>query len=494
MINKILIANRGEIAVRIIRACKEMGIISVAAYSESDKTSLHVQLADESYFLEGTTAAETYLNKEKIIKIALENKVDAIHPGYGFLSENSEFIKLVEVNNLIFIGPSSKSVEMMGSKTAARKLMQKNGVPVVPGTIEPIKSNEDGLILSEEIGFPVLLKASAGGGGKGMKKVFNKEEFVSAFESAQREALKSFGDDSVYIEKLIENPKHIEVQIIADKFGNYRHLFERECSIQRRHQKIIEEAPSPSINEETRKRITETALQAAKACDYYNAGTIELLLDNNNNYYFLEMNTRLQVEHPVTELITNIDLVKEQINIANGNKISFKQEEIKINGHAIECRIYAEDTENNFAPSTGIINYYKTPSGKDVRLDSGIEKGSNVSIYYDPMLSKLSVKSENRIDAINKMIQALNEYEILGCINNINYLKTILMHKKFINNDFSINFIDNNADELKLKIPEDIEIAATIFSAFIKKHSVKKKFVNSQNNFTKNKWNDLIYE
>lgn len=493
MINKILIANRGEIAIRVIRACKELGITSVAVYSEPDKTSLHVQLADESYSLDGVTAAETYLDKQKIIKIAKENNVDAIHPGYGFLSENSQFIKLVEDNNLIFIGPSSKSVEMMGSKTAARKLMQKNGVPVVPGTIEPIKSNEEGLKLAEEIGYPVLLKATAGGGGKGMKKVFNKIEFVSAFESAQREALKSFGDDSVYIEKLIENPKHIEVQIIADKHGNYRHLFERECSIQRRHQKIIEEAPSPSINEEIRKKITYTAIQSAKACNYHNAGTIELLLDENNNFYFLEMNTRLQVEHPVTELITNIDLVKEQINIANGNKISFLQEDVKINGHAIECRIYAEDTENNFAPSTGLINYYKTPSGKDVRIDSGVEKGSNVSIYYDPMLAKLSVKSDSRSEAINKMIQALKEYEIFGCVNNINYLITILNHKSFINNEFSINFIDNNNEELKMKISEDIEAAASIFSAYIKKHSVKKSLKNSINN-SNNKWNELLYE
>lgn len=493
MINKILIANRGEIAVRIIRACKELGITSVAVYSEPDKTSLHVQLADESFSLEGVTASETYLDKQKIINIAKENKVDAIHPGYGFLSENSQFIKLVEDNNLIFIGPTYSSVEMMGSKTAARELMQKNGVPVVPGTIEPIKSNEEGLKLSEEIGYPILLKASAGGGGKGMKKVFNKNEFVSAFESAQREALKAFGDDSVYIEKLIENPKHIEVQIIADKHGNYRHLFERECSIQRRHQKIIEEAPSPSINEETRKRITEAAIKAAKACNYSNAGTIELLLDDKNNFYFLEMNTRLQVEHPVTELITNIDLVKEQINIANGNKISFSQEDIKINGHAIECRIYAEDTENNFVPSTGIINYYKTPSGKDVRIDSGIEKGSIISIYFDPMLAKLSVKSSNRNEAINKMVQALKEYEIFGCITNINYLVTILQHEKFINNDFSINFIDNHFEELKMKISEEIETAASIFSAYIKKHSVKKSVNNSANN-SNNKWSELLYE
>lgn len=493
MINKILIANRGEIAVRIIRACKELGIISVAIYSEPDKTSQHVQLADESYFLDGKTASETYLNKEKIIKIAIENNVVAIHPGYGFLSENAEFIKLVEDNNLIFIGPSSNSVQMMGSKTAARTLMKSYNVPIVPGTIEAIKSKEEGLKISEEIGFPVLLKASAGGGGKGMKKVFNKEEFNSLFESAQREALKAFGDDSVYIEKLIENPKHIEVQIIADKFGNYRHLFERECSIQRRHQKIIEEAPSPSINEETRNKITETAIQAAKACNYYNAGTIEFLFDDTGSFYFLEMNTRLQVEHPVTELITNVDIVKEQINIAKGNKISFKQNDIKINGHAIECRIYAEDCENNFAPSTGKIEHYKTPSGKDIRLDSGIEKGSEVSIYYDPMLSKLSVKSENRNETINKMIQALYEYEIFGCTTNINFLVSILKHQKFIKNNFSINFIENHIEELNTVISEDIETVASIFSAYIKKHSVKKNVVNTGIN-NSNKWSEQLYE
>ncbi|HSP89218.1 MAG TPA: biotin carboxylase N-terminal domain-containing protein, partial [Ignavibacteriaceae bacterium] len=361
MIKKILIANRGEIAVRIIRACKELNIISSAIYSDADKLSLHNHLADESYYIGESQASQSYLNKEKIIELAKKIKADAIHPGYGFFAENFDFIKSVEQSGIIFIGPSSESVRLMGNKTDARTLMQRNKVPIVPGTTKPLQNSKDGKSLCKEIGYPVLLKASAGGGGKGMRKVADEKDFDDAYEATKREALKSFGNEDVYIEKYIESPRHIEVQIIADKHGNYVHLFERECSIQRRHQKIIEEAPSSFVDPQTREKLTTAALNAAKACNYYNAGTIEFLMDTEKNFYFLEMNTRIQVEHPVTEIITGIDLVKEQISIADGNKLSFNQKDLNINGHAIESRIYGEDPENNFLPSTGTIIEYLDP-------------------------------------------------------------------------------------------------------------------------------------
>ncbi|MDP2366210.1 MAG: biotin carboxylase N-terminal domain-containing protein, partial [Ignavibacteria bacterium] len=375
MFNKILIANRGEIAVRIIKACRELGIKSAAIYSDADLTSLHTRMADEAYYIGASAASESYLNKNKIIELAKSIGADAIHPGYGFFSENALFIEEVEKSGITFIGPSSKSVKMMGSKTAARTLMTKNGVPVVPGSLEAIKNADDGIAYAEKIGFPVLLKASAGGGGKGMRKVTSKEDFQSALDSTKREALKSFANDEVYIEKFIESPKHIEVQVIADKHGNYRHVFERECSIQRRHQKIIEEAPSSFVDNITRTKITNAAIQAAKACNYFNAGTIEFLMNLNKEFFFLEMNTRIQVEHPVTELISGIDLVREQISIAAGNKISFEQNDISIRGYALECRIYAEDSNNNFLPSTGKIVQYKEPNGPGIRVDSGFAAG-----------------------------------------------------------------------------------------------------------------------
>ena len=340
MFKKILIANRGEIAVRVIRACKELGITSAAVYSDADKTSLHTILADESYSLGASTASESYLNKNKILDLAKKIKADAIHPGYGFFSENSDFIHAVENAGITFIGPSSKSVRMMGNKTEARTLMSRNKVPIVPGAITPIKNSDEGMKLASQIGYPVLLKAVAGGGGKGMRKIILEEEFLSSFEAVKREAVKSFANDDIYIEKYINNPRHIEVQVFGDKFGNYVHLFERECSIQRRHQKIIEEAPSSFVDSATREKITSAAIKAAKACGYYNAGTIEFLMDSKKNFYFLEMNTRIQVEHPVTELITGKDLVKEQIAVAAGKPLSFTQDEIKINNHSIEARIY----------------------------------------------------------------------------------------------------------------------------------------------------------
>jgi acetyl-CoA carboxylase biotin carboxylase subunit len=496
MFKKILIANRGEIAVRIIRACKEMGIISAAIYSDADKTCLHTILADEAYYIGESPPISSYLNQDKIINLAKEINADAIHPGYGFLSENDEFIKKVETSQIVFIGPSSQSVALMGKKTSARELMIKNGVPIIPGTISSITSLKDGLRSAKEIGYPVLLKASAGGGGKGMRKVYSPDEFKDSFEAAQREALKAFSDDSIYIEKLIENPRHIEVQIIGDKYGNYVHLFERECSIQRRHQKIIEETPSVFIDESIREKITTAALNSAKACDYFNAGTIEFLMDDKRNFYFLEMNTRLQVEHPVTEMITGIDIVKEQISIALDNKLSFNQNEIKIIGHSIECRIYAEDPDNNFLPTKGRIYDYKQPSGFGVRVDEGFIKDSEVSIYYDPIIAKLICWSNTRDNALAKMRTALDEYYISGITTNINYLKSIIENEKFINGDFDINFIEREREYLNSK-PEDqqIDIAAAIFSAILKSQSFQKDaFQIRTANHIKNRWTEQFDE
>lgn len=496
MFKKILITNRGEIAVRIIRACKELGIISAAVYSEADKHSLHTLLADEVYFIGGAQVSSSYLNQEKIINLAKKIKADAIHPGYGFFSENFAFIKAVENEGIVFIGPSSKSVALMGKKTAARKLMLKNRVPIVPGTTEPINSSDEGISFCKDIGFPVLLKASGGGGGKGMKKVTSEKEFQPAFESAKREALKSFGNKDIYIEKYIESPRHIEVQVLADKHGNYLHLFERECSIQRRHQKIIEEAPSSFVDKETRKKITMTAINAAKACGYYNAGTIEFLMDKKKDFYFLEMNTRLQVEHPVTELITGTDLVKEQISIAGGNKLNFNQDDLKITGHAIESRIYAEDPENDFLPSTGKIIEYNQPSGPGIRVDSGFIAGSEITVYYDPLIAKLISYSNNRKTAIQKMCSALREYHIAGLITNISFMESIFTHKDFINGEIDNNFVEREFPKKgkKKKNISETEMVAALFSAVVKKESVSNGKVLAQDKSDLNRWLEQLDE
>lgn len=492
MFKKILIANRGEIAVRIIRACKELGIISAAIYSEADKTLLHTRLADESYLIGEPIASESYLNANKIISLAQEINADAIHPGYGFFSENYNFIKSVEEAGIEFIGPSSNSVRLMGSKTAARQLMKQNGVPIVPGTTTPVVSIQDGIDEAEKIGYPVLLKASEGGGGKGMRKIYSSDEFENAFDATQREALKAFGNGNIYIEKFIEHPKHIEVQIIADKYGNYAHLFERECSVQRRHQKIIEEATSSFVDEFTREKITNAAINAAKACNYYNAGTIEMLMDKDKNFYFLEMNTRLQVEHPVTELISGIDLVREQISIAEGKKLSFSQHELNIHGHAIECRIYAEDPENNFLPSTGKLKEYSQPSGPGIRVDSGFDSGSEISIYYDPLIAKLICWSEDRVTAISRMKRALSEFQISGVSSNISFLSKILENEKFLNGSYDINFIESEIDSLlssPTNIDQNMEDAVAAFVAILKSrhgnNSMQLKYNKSENNWRK---------
>ncbi len=498
MIKKILIANRGEIAVRIIKACREMGITSASIYSDCDKDSLHVRLADEAYHIGLSQAADSYLNTSKIISLAKKIKADAIHPGYGFLSENADFIKTIEESGLIFIGPSSESVKMMGSKTAARQLMKQHNVPIVPGTTEPITNLEEAKKFASEIGYPILLKAAGGGGGKGMRKVFSEDEFEDSLLRAQSEAKKSFGSDEVYIEKLILQPKHIEVQIIADKHGNYAHLFERECSVQRRHQKIIEEAPSFFVDDDLRKRLTEAAVNAAKACDYYNAGTIEFLADKDKNFYFLEMNTRLQVEHPVTELITGIDLVKEQIRVAQGEKLSFKQEELKINGHAIECRIYAEDVDNNFVPSTGKIRHHRLPNGIGIRVDTGIDVLSEVSVYYDPMLSKVCTWAKNREESIERMKRALGEYRIAGVLTNIAANRWVLKQAEFLNGTFDINFVEEKfipliPNKWKTEDASKYEDAAAIVAAILKfkKNELNPSAVNCSRF---NKWVEKKHE
>lgn len=498
MIKKILIANRGEIAVRIAKACHEMNITSVAIYSDADKYSLHVRVADEAYHIGNSAASESYLDGDKIIELAKNIGADAIHPGYGFLSENSAFIKKCETAGIIFIGPSSNSVEMMGNKTTARTIMKQNNVPIVPGSTEAIKSYEDAKTICLEIGLPVMLKAASGGGGKGMRKIEKIEELKDAIDRAKNEAKKAFGDDSVYIEKFVENPKHIEVQILADKHGNYLHLFERDCSIQRRHQKVVEEAPAFTLTPELRTKVTLAAVNAAKACNYYNAGTIEFLFDQKESFYFLEMNTRLQVEHPVTELITGIDLVKEQIKIAQGYKLTIKQEDLKIIGHAIECRIYAEDVDANFAPSTGKILHHRLPSGPGIRVDRGIDIHSDVSVYYDPMLSKVITFGRDREEAIARMIRALGEYQIVGVTTNIHAFQWILNNPLFIEGNFDINFLDNKFTKLlpgrwKTELDDKFENVAIILAALLKDKDSKTKPFKRECS-PENKWGKNTYE
>lgn len=494
MFNKILIANRGEIALRIIRACKEMNIKSVAIYSEADKTSPYTKLADEAYYIGESPSSESYLNQNKIISIAKKANADAIHPGYGFFSENADFIVAVEVEGMTFIGPSSSSVRMMGIKTTARQLMNQYKIPIVPGSAS-LKNVSEGFEEATKIGYPILLKSAAGGGGKGMKLVISETEFANSFESVQREANKYFADDSIYIEKFIENPRHIEVQIFGDKIGNYVHIFERECSIQRRHQKIIEEAPSTFIENEIRKQITKAAIDAAKACSYYSAGTIEFLVDKDSNFYFLEMNTRLQVEHPVTEMISGLDLVKEQINIAAGNELSFKQEDLRIYGHAIEARIYAEDPENNYLPSTGKLLEFIIPAGPGIRIDAGFSRGSLISLYYDPLIAKLVSWGKTRVEALERLKRALGEFQIAGVTTNITLLKAVCNNINFIKGNININFIDNEftvEDSHISSIPDEIEDAVAIISSLIKVRSSSTEIKDTITN--NNRWTDLEYE
>ena len=466
-IKKILIPNRGEIAVRIQRTCRELNIPTVAVFSEPDRYALHVRYADEAFPLPGSSANETYLNQDLIFKIAKKCGANAIHPGYGFLSENSQFARRCSQEEVIFIGPPAEAIELMGIKTEARRRMAQAGVPVVPGT-EPLDNYKICRVKAKEIGFPVIIKAAAGGGGKGMRLVDHEKDLQNAFEASQREARSAFGDHRVYIEKYLSKPRHIEFQILADHHDHIKHLFERECSIQRRHQKIIEETPSPIVDEEMREKMGKVAIEAARACHYSNAGTVEFLVDAEKKFYFLEMNTRLQVEHPITEMITGVDIVKEQISIAQGDKISL--EKIPRRGAAMECRIYAEDPDNNFLPSPGLIRGITNPGGPGVRNDTGVFTGYTIPMEYDPLISKLAVWGSDRHQVQARMLRALEEYHLLGIRTNISYLRKIISHSQFISGDYDTLFISkyqNDLTEEKMSQEEPIALAAAAIINFI---------------------------
>ncbi|TET66475.1 MAG: acetyl-CoA carboxylase biotin carboxylase subunit [Candidatus Aminicenantes bacterium] len=487
MFKKILIANRGEIAVRVIRACREMDIIPVAVYSEVDRKALHVRLAEEAYYIGEAGPSESYLNIEKIIEVAKKSKVEALHPGYGFLAENSKLVKRCEEERIVFIGPSSESMEVMGKKTASRMRMAKAGVTIIPGTLKPLKDEKDLRENAEKIGFPVLLKASAGGGGKGLRLVRKKKDLLSSFRLARSEAQSSFDDPSVYIEKYIEEPHHIEIQILADNFGNIVYLGERECSIQRRYQKVLEETPSPFLDEDTRRQMGQVAVKAAAAVNYRNAGTVEFVVDKSKRFYFLEMNTRLQVEHPVTEMVTGIDLVKNQIKIAAGLCLPFCQEDIKFNGFSMQCRIYAEDPDNEFMPSPGKIIYLRAPSGGlGIRDDNGVYEGYMVPLEYDPLLSKLITWGTTRAEAIRRMLRALSEYQIYGIKTTIPFFKRILLHPDFIAGDYNTHFISNLEKEEDGEKPDDLVVA--LIAAGIKSYKQSDVGLSHRQKRKESKW------
>lgn len=464
-IKKVLVANRGEIAVRIIRACRELGIRTVSVYSDADRESLHVRQADEAYHIGPPAPRESYLSVEKLLDVAKRAKVDAIHPGYGFLSERTHFAEAVINAGLVWIGPPPEAIRIMGDKEAARETMKKAGVRVVPGT-DPGLSKEEMLAISHTIGFPLMVKAIAGGGGKGMRIVRTAEALPAAIETAMREAESAFGDGRVYLEKLIEGARHIEFQIMADHEGNTVHLFERECSIQRRHQKLVEEAPSPIMTDELRAKMGAMAVAAAKAVHYVGAGTIECLVGKDRDYYFLEMNTRIQVEHPITELITGVDLVREQIRIARGRRLSFKQEDLQIKGHALECRINAEDPYSNFMPSVGHISTYLAPSGPGVRLDSGIYEGYEITPYYDPMLAKLVCWGDTRAEAIIRMRRALDEYKVMGIKTNIPFHQHLLNNQRFLAGNYDTEFVEHHF-EFAPHYDEEMAQVAAIAAALV---------------------------
>ena len=441
MISKVLVANRGEIAVRVIRACKELGIKTVAIYSDADKEAMHTQLADEAICVGAGKSKDSYLNEINIISAAVTTKCNAIHPGFGFLSENAEFASICEECNIKFIGPSSETMSIMGNKSRARDIMKSAGVPVVPGSDGVVGTYEDAIIEARKIGFPLMIKASAGGGGKGIRLVRRFEELENAYNTAKSEAKNNFNDDSVYMEKFIENPRHIEFQILGDSFGNVVHLGERDCSVQRRNQKVIEEAPSYILSTELREKMGDVAVRAAKAVNYVNAGTIEFLVDKNNDFYFMEMNTRIQVEHPITEMITNVDIVKEQLKIASGEEMKLNQDMIKIDGHAIECRINAENPSRNFAPCPGKINFLNLPGGNGIRVDTAVYPGYTIPPLYDSMIAKLIVHGKTREEAIRKMISALEEVVIEGIDSNVDFHISILNNNRFREGLFDTSFI-----------------------------------------------------
>ncbi len=467
MFKKILIANRGEIAVRVIRACRELGVAAVAIFSDADRASLHVSRADEAYHIGPSAASESYLNISKIIAVAKRSGAEAIHPGYGFLSENPKFAQACADAGMKFIGPSAASMEMMGSKTRARAAMEKAGVPFVPGVSHGLASFSEADEVASRIGYPVMLKAAAGGGGKGMRLVQEREQLRSSLEEAQSEAQRAFGDGEVYLEKAIANPRHIEMQILADEYSNTVYLGERECSIQRRHQKVMEEAPSPMVGPDLRRRMGEVAVRVAKAAGYANAGTVEFLVDREKNFYFLEMNTRLQVEHPVTELVTGLDLVHLQIRIAAGEKLPFRQEDVTLRGHAIECRIYAEDPDNNYFPSPGKITLLLVPSGPGIRRDSGVYEGWTVPIDYDPLLAKLVGYGSDRKQAISRLVRTFNEYFVGGIKTNISLFRRILKDADFQAGNVDTGYLDRLLKSPPPEIPaEHAKVAAISAGVF----------------------------
>ncbi len=491
---KILIANRGEIALRIMRTIREMGLKSVAVFSEADRNAPFVKYADESVCIGPPASSESYLRQDKIIEVCKQLNVDGIHPGYGFLSENANFARLVKQEGLTLIGPSPEAMEIMGDKLSAKAAVKSYQIPMVPGTEEAITDIPDAKKIAKEIGYPILIKASAGGGGKGMRVVEEEKDFEEQMQLAINEAVSSFGNGAVFIERYVGSPRHIEIQIMADMHGNIVPLFERECSIQRRHQKVIEEAPSSVLTPEMRKEMGEKACDVARACNYYGAGTVEFLLDENLNFFFLEMNTRLQVEHPVTELISGIDLVKEQIRVAEGKKLSFSQDDIKINGHAVEVRVYAEDPTNNFLPDIGTLKTYKPPIGLGVRVDDGFEEGMKIPIYYDPMISKLITHGKNREEAIERMIRAIDDYKITGIETTLPFCKFVMRHEAFTSGHFDTHFVKNHfsPEKLETNLPEEtLELAAIMSAVFTQQKknqlSSSNKTINQHNNWRVNR-------
>ena len=490
---KILVANRGEIAIRIMRSAKEMGIKTVAVYSDADRQSPHVLYADQAVHIGPSPSSESYLKMDKIIEVCKDLDVDAIHPGYGFLSENAEFARKVEKENIVFIGPPAHAMEMMGNKLKAKETVKKFNVPMVPGTDEKLTDVSVGKSVAKEIGYPILIKAAAGGGGKGMRVVEQESQFEEQMNLAISEAISSFGDGSVFIERYVGSPRHIEIQILADKHGNVVHLFERECSVQRRHQKVVEEAPSSVLDDALREEMGQCAISVAKSCDYVGAGTVEFLLDENNDFYFLEMNTRLQVEHPVTELITSVDLVKEQIMVAQGQKLSFSQDDIAIKGHAVEVRVYAEDPFNNFSPDIGILKTYKLPDSIGVRVDNGFEQGMEIPIFYDSMLCKLITYGKNRQEAIDRMVRAIDDFTITGVITTLPFGKFVMENEHFKSGNFDTHFVKNHfdSDSLDLTNEKEAKIAGLLAKHLVESNShatVSNGQLSNKSNWKKNRF------
>ncbi|HEY6803354.1 MAG TPA: acetyl-CoA carboxylase biotin carboxylase subunit [Pyrinomonadaceae bacterium] len=492
MFRKVLIANRGEIAIRIIRTCRELGIGVVAVYSEPDAESLHVRMADQAVCVGPAPSNQSYLKIDAIIDAAKKTGAEAVHPGYGFLAENADFARAVSAAGIVFIGPSAEAMDVMGSKTSARRAAVEAGVPIVPGTVEPLTSFEETQATAQKYGYPVMLKAAAGGGGKGMRLVHTEDDLLSAFETSRAEAASAFGDSSLYLEKAVERPRHIEIQVFADTSGNVVHLGERECSIQRRHQKVIEECPSPINDPELRKEMGAAAVKIAKAVAYVGAGTVEFLVaDATREFYFLEMNTRLQVEHPVTELVTNFDLVREQFQVAAGQKLSFTQEDVSWEGHAIECRVYAEDPDNNFFPSPGTITYLREPSGPGIRIDSGVSLNTEVSIYYDPMIAKLAVWGRTRQAAIERLRRALDEYEVGGITTTLPFFRRVALDEEFIAGNLDTGFISRfNAREAATEpqAPDIVESDMAIIAAALHHAKQQKQTVQPGASSTVSRW------